>query len=93
MIRRNSSNDRTSATAGRGDLPGDFYRKKLVEAFGAGVEALNNPEIEAKVQAYFRDNPNYSRDAVHVAAIACRFKKELVEAKAAQQGQTPAVRI
>ena len=86
MIRRYSSksNDRSNAAETRGDLPGDFYRKKLVEALGAGVEALNNPEIEAKVQAYFRENPGYSRDAVHVAAIACRFKKELVEAKAAQ---------
>ena len=55
-----------------------------MEALGAGVEALNIPEIEAKVQAYFRENPGYSRDAVHVAAIACRFKKELVKAKAAQ---------
>jgi hypothetical protein len=53
----------------------------------AGVAALNDPEIEARVEAYFRDNPGYSRDAVHVAAIACRFKKEQVEAKAAHPEQ------
>ena len=57
------------------DIPADFYRDKLREALGAGVEALNDPDIEAKVESYFRDNPGYSRDAVHVAAVACRFKR------------------
>lgn len=61
-------------------MPDDFYRQKLKEALGAGVEALNDPEIEKRVEAYFRDNPSFSRDAVHVAAIACRFKKEQVAA-------------
>lgn len=59
-------------------MPGDFNRQKLKEALGAGVEALNHPEIEAKVEAYFRENPSYSRDAVHVAAVACQFKREKV---------------
>ena len=58
----------------------DFYRRKLKEAFGEGVEALNDPEIERRVEAYFRENPSFSRDAVHVAAVACRFKKEQVAA-------------
>ena len=75
------------------DLPRDFYRRKLVEALGAGVEALHDPEVEARVTAYFRDNPDYSRDAVHVAAIACRFKKEQVEAKAAQPVRTTGIRM
>ena len=61
-------------------MPDDFYRQKLKEALGAGVEALNDPEIEKRVEAYFRDNPSFSRDAVNVAAIACRFKKEQVVA-------------
>ena len=61
-------------------MPGDFYRQKLKDALGAGVEALNDPEIERKVEAYFRENPSFSRDAVHVAAVACRFKKEQVMA-------------
>ena len=61
-------------------MPNVFYRQKLKEALGAGVEALNDPEIEKRVEAYFRDNPSFSRDAVHVAAIACQFKKEQVMA-------------
>ena len=68
-----------------GEIPDDFYRQKLKEALGAGVEALNDPEIEKRVEAYFRDNPSFSRDAVHVAAIACQFKKELVMASRRQE--------
>lgn len=91
MIRRssNKSNDRSDTADTSEDLPPDFCRQKLVKALGKGVEALNDPEIEAKVLAYFRENPNYSRDAVHVAAIACRFKKESVEAKTASAQQQP----
>ena len=59
-------------------MPDDFYRQKLKEALGAGVEALNDPEIEKRVEAYFRDNPSFSRDAVHVAAVACQLKREQV---------------
>lgn len=54
------------------------YRQKLVASLGAGVEALKAPEIEAKVIAYYAAHPNDSRNATHVAAIACRFKKEQV---------------
>ena len=63
----------------------DFYRRKLKEAFGEGVEALNDPEIERRVEAYFRENPSFSRDAVHVAAVACQFKKEQVMAGRRQE--------
>ena len=65
-------------------MPDDFYRQKLKEALGASVEALNDPEIEKRVEAYFRDNPSFSRDAVHVAAVACQFKKEQVVASRRQ---------
>ena len=65
-------------------MPDDFYRQKLKEALGASVEALNDPEIEKRVEAYFRDNPSFSRDAVHVAAVACQFKKEQVVASLRQ---------
>ena len=37
---------------------------------------MGDAEIEARVVNYFLKNPNYSRDAVHVAAIACRFQVE-----------------
>ena len=67
-----------------GEIPDDFYRQKLKEALGAGVDALNDPEIERRVEAYFRDNPGFSRDAVHVAAVACQFKKEQVMANCRQ---------
>jgi len=66
-------------------MPDDFYRQKLKEALGEGVEALNDPEIEKRVEAYFRDNPSFSRDAVHVAAVACQFKKEQVVASRRQE--------
>ena len=83
VIRRianhSSRPDSDSATASPPDeIPNDFYRQKLKEALGAGVEALNDPEIEKRVEAYFRENPSFSRDAVHVAAVACQFKKEQV---------------
>ena len=68
------------------DIPDDFYRQKLKEALGAGVVALNDPEIEKRVEAYFRDNPSFSRDAVHVAAVACQFKREQVMASRQQEG-------
>ena len=51
-------------------------RALLREALRAGVHALMDTEIETRVSAYFDQNPNYSRDAVHVAAIACRFQAE-----------------
>ena len=78
--------DDGSGTPSRaGEIPDDFYRQKLREALGAGVEALNDPEIEKRVEAYFRENPSFSRDAVHVAAIACQFKKEQVMASRRQE--------
>ncbi len=66
-------------------MPEDFYRQKLKEALGEGVEALNDPEIVARVEAYFRGNPSFSRDAVHVAAVACQFKREKVIAEHQQE--------
>ena len=51
-------------------------RALLREALRAGVIALADAEIEARVREYFLQNPSYSRDAVHVAAVACRFQAE-----------------
>jgi hypothetical protein len=45
----------------------------LQEALGAGRTAMENPLVEAAVEAYFANNPGYSRDPIHVAAIACQF--------------------
>ncbi len=82
VIRRIDNNSRKAAgdSTQADGIPDDFYQQKLKEALGAGVEALNDPEIEMKVEAYFRENPSFSRDAVHVAAAACRFKKEKITA-------------
>ena len=55
-------------------------RALLREALRAGVHALADTEIETRVREYFLQNPNYSRDAVHVAAIACRFQTEKASA-------------
>ena len=35
---------------------------------------MGNPVIEAKVEAYFARHPQYSRDLIHVAAVACRIQ-------------------
>ena len=91
VIRRTEKSLRKAASnsAHAGGIPDDFYRQKLKEALGAGVDALNDPEIEMRVEAYFRDNPGFSRDAVHVAAIACRFKKEKITASHRRDGEPP----
>lgn len=57
------------------------YRRKLREALGAGVEALMDLETQERVEDYFRENPRLSRDSIHVATVACRFKKEQVAAR------------
>ena len=93
MIRRSSNQSRrtrndTPGTEQAREIPKGFYHQKFKEALGAGVEALNDPDIEARVEAYFRENPTYSRDAVHVAAVACRFKKEKVLAGKQQRRET-----
>jgi hypothetical protein len=66
MIRRSHTSDEND----------DF--QKLRAALRAGMTALADPKVETRVRKYFEDNPSYSRDAVHVAAIACRFATENV---------------
>ena len=66
MIRRSHTSDESD----------DF--QKLRAALRAGMTALADPNVEARVRKYFEDNPCFSRDAVHVAAIACRFATEKV---------------
>jgi hypothetical protein len=46
----------------------------LIGNLRRGVEALEDPQIEAKVREYFERHPNYSCDLIHVAAIACSFQ-------------------
>ena len=64
MIRRTETSDTANE------------RAALVEALRSGVKAMADSEIESRVVDYFLKNPNYSRDAVHVAAVACRFQTE-----------------
>jgi hypothetical protein len=61
MIRRSHTSDAND----------DF--QKLRAALRAGMTTLADPNVEARVRKYFEDNPSFSLDAVHVAAIACRF--------------------
>jgi hypothetical protein len=84
---RRTRNDAPGAEQS-GEVPKGFYQQKLKEALGAGVEALNDPDIKARVEAYFCENSTYSRDAVHVAAVACRFKKKKVFAGKQQRRET-----
>ena len=93
MIRRFSNGTSRSridaaATGQAQDIREDLYPQEVKEALVAGVQALNDPEIETKVKAYFRDNPAYNRDAVHVAAVACRFKKEKVSTEKRKREKT-----
>jgi hypothetical protein len=51
-------------------------RVALHEALRAGLAALADLQIEARVREHFECNPAFSRDAVHVAAFACRRRQE-----------------
>lgn len=69
------------------DLTPNFYMEKLKEAFGAGIEALDDREVETQVVAHFRANPHLSRDARNVAAAACQFKRQkILEARRVRLG-------
>jgi hypothetical protein len=70
MIRRSHTSDEND----------DF--QKLRAALRAGMTALSDPNVETRVRKYFEGNPSFSRDAVHVAAIACRFATEKVSTDA-----------
>ena len=54
--------------------PGEDPIANLLAGLRRAVTALNDPEIEAKVQNYFERHPNYSCDLIHVAAVAIRFQ-------------------
>lgn len=45
----------------------------LRDALGTGSKAMDDPTVEAAVEAYFAKNPGCSRDPIHVAAVACHF--------------------
>ena len=62
--------------------------RDLKDALRSGVEAMKDPDTEARVEAYFRENPNCSRDMVHVAAIASRFKQEKAETETQKSGRS-----
>lgn len=76
MIRRSHTSDEND----------DF--QKLRTALRAGMSALADPKVETQVRKYFEDNPNFSRDAVHVAAIASRFATERVSTDAPARAAT-----
>jgi len=83
MIRRFSNRTSRSrveaATTGQAqDIREDLYPQEVKEALVDGVQAMADPDIAKKVNAYFRDNPGCNRDAVHVAAVACQFRREKV---------------
>lgn len=54
--------------------------RALVQSIRLGTEAIKDPEIEAKVRHYFEAHPAYSRDLIHVAAVATRFQSEKAQA-------------
>jgi hypothetical protein len=64
-------------------------RAALIAALRSGVTAMADPEIEARVADYFIKNPTFSRDMVHVAAVACRVRDE--SERASQEGRRNSV--
>ena len=52
------------------------WAEKVQQALKAGMDAMEDPEIEKAVGEYFQKNPTYSRDAIAVAAQAVRLKRE-----------------
>ena len=65
---------RPSQTYPHRDSPHHDPLAELMSHLRAGVAAMENPVIEAEVEAYFARHPQYSRDLIHVAAVACRFR-------------------
>jgi hypothetical protein len=62
--------------------------RNLKDALRSGVKAMKDADIESRVEAYFRENPDYSRDMVHVAALARRFQQEKAGMKAQEPKQS-----
>lgn len=56
----------------------------LLDCLSEGVVALQDPQIEAEVRGYFERHPNYSRDLIHIAAVASRFQSDKERAAAEQ---------
>lgn len=74
MIRRSSNpsgahHDHAAGAEMVPGIPKGFYQEELMEALGAAVEALNDPDIATRVEAYCPENPTHSRDAVHVPPL------------------------
>src|SRR5436189_6344333 len=65
---------------------------KLRDALDGAVKALQDPEIEARVREYFETNPSFSRDALHVAAVACRFRSQKLNAGDPERASESATR-
>ncbi len=72
--------------------PGDSSDQKdsittLLDCLREGVVALQDAQIEAEVRGYFERHPNYSRysrDLIHIAAVASRFQSDKERAAAEQ---------
>ena len=53
----------------------DFYQRKLREGLGSMVAALDDIDIQRRVEEHFRDNPSLSREPSQVVAVACQLKR------------------
>lgn len=71
MLNRAAATPNTQIASERADAAA-----QLLESLREGVEALRDSEVEAKVHHYFEAHPAYSRDLIHVAAVATRFQSE-----------------
>lgn len=93
MLRRLSVSamlNRTSARAGGIEETNvGEYAALLREALRSGLRALEDPAVESRVREYFEQNPTFSRDPIHVAAVATRFVTRRNEESLLDQKHTP----
>lgn len=68
------------------------YAALLRDALRSGLRALEDPAVELRVRNYFEENPTFSRDPVHVAAVATRFAAQQYEVSSEPQLDAPRVK-
>jgi len=71
-------------------MPDNFYQRKLKEGLGSMVAALDDIDIQRRVEQHFRANPGLSREPSQVVAVACQLKKAKVFESRLAEGKSSA---
>jgi hypothetical protein len=69
------------------------YAALLRDALRSGLRALEDPAVESRVRNYFEQNPTFSRDPIHVAAVATRFATQQTDVASPGASQAPSVKL